>query len=33
MELDSNEVDMLKEEWTALQRFYPTSTWAVRSNI
>jgi len=31
--LDSHEVDELKEEWIALQRFYPASTWAVRSNV
>ena len=31
--LDSHEVDDLKEEWITLQRFYPASTWAVRSNV
>lgn len=31
--LDSHDVDELKEEWIALQRFYPASTWAVRSNV
>jgi TolA-binding protein len=31
--MDSHEVDKLKEDWIMLQRFYPSSTWAVRSNI
>ena len=31
--MDSHEVDELKEDWIMLQRFYPSSTWAVRSNI
>jgi thioredoxin-related protein len=29
----SHEVEKLKEDWIMLQRFYPQSTWAMRSNI
>jgi thioredoxin-related protein len=31
--LVSHSVSDLKEDWIMLQRFYPTSIWAVRSNI
>ncbi|MGD8613948.1 MAG: hypothetical protein PVI93_23235 [Desulfobacterales bacterium] len=31
--LNSHEVDELKEDWIMLQRFYPQSTWSLRSNI
>lgn len=31
--LVSHAVGDLKEDWIMLQRFYPTSIWAVRSNI
>ncbi|MFO7554981.1 MAG: hypothetical protein R6W88_07230 [Desulfobacterales bacterium] len=31
--LDSHELDELKEEWITLQRLYPASTWAVKSDI
>ena len=31
--LATHEVEALKEEWILLQRFYPSSGWAVKSNI
>jgi hypothetical protein len=31
--LYSHEVDQLKEDWIMLQRFYPQSAWALKSNI
>ena len=31
--LNSHEVDALKEDWIMLQRFYPQSSWSLRSNI
>jgi hypothetical protein len=31
--MNSHKVDELKEDWILLQRFYPSSTWAIRSNI
>ncbi len=31
--LASHKVELLKESWIMLQRFYPDSTWAIRSNI
>jgi outer membrane protein assembly factor BamD (BamD/ComL family) len=29
----SHSVDELKEDWIMLQRFYPSDTWAIESNI
>lgn len=31
--LSSHSVDELKEDWIMLQRFYPDSQWAMKSNI
>ncbi|MFO7964178.1 MAG: hypothetical protein R6U50_09685 [Desulfobacterales bacterium] len=31
--LASHEVDDLKQSWIMLQRFYPESTWSIRSHI
>ena len=31
--LSSHSVDELKEEWVTLQRFYPDSEWAMKSNV
>lgn len=31
--LNSHQVDDLKEDWIMLQRFYPGSAWAIKSNV
>jgi hypothetical protein len=31
--LEAQDVEPLKEDWIMLQRFYPHSAWAMKSNI